>query len=194
MKDIQKSEIVAVIAVLALVLALANLYAVYNAMSEIESMHRRLESLEQAVERMTQEVIEYGEMRNLTQYSFIYISTSEMQIIAKDQDTEVVHFWFDEEMAIFSVNLPINTTYRLDIYANSGTQTPWIKGSALEIIIDGRSWGIVKFTTEEWSWQYLGIWQMSAGSHEIKLINREDGELWDTNVAFDQVRILWLKE
>ena len=194
MKDIQKSEIVAAIAVLALILALANLYAVYNAMSEVEHIHRRLESLEQAVERMTQEVIEYGEMRNLTQYNFIHVSTSEMEIIANDQNTEVVHFWFDGEMAILRVNLPLNTTYRLDIYANSGPQKPWIKGSALEIVINGRSWGIVKFTTEEWSWQYLGVWQMSAGSQEIKLINREEGDLWDTNIAFDQVRILWLKD
>lgn len=194
MRNIKNIDVVAVIAILALILTLANLYAVYNAMSEVEDIYHRLESLEQTVERMAQEIIEYGEMRNLTQYNFIFIPASEMQVNAEDPNTEVIQFWQDGEMAIFNVNLLLNTTYRLDIYASSGPQEQWIKGSALEIIIDGQSWGIIKFTTEEWSWQYLGIWQMRGGSHEIKLINREGGELWDTNVAFKQVRVMWLKE
>ena len=106
-----------------------------------------------------------------------------------------ITFIGDGEVAIINVTLPLNTTYQLDIYSYSGPQKTTTRGSALEIIIDDQSTdNIVSFTAEEWNWEYLGTWQMQAGSHVIKLVNREGGELWDTNVYFTKVRILWLKE
>lgn len=182
-------------AALALILALANMYTTYNIMSEVENLRRDMDFLEQSVERI---IIE--EIGNLTRYNFMFISTSEMQIVGGHEPwanagPETVSFWSDGEMAIFNVNLPLNTTYRLDILANSGPQRkPEKKGSALEIVIDGQSWGIVTFTTEEWSWEYLGIFPMYTGLHEIKLISREGGALMDTDITFNRVRILWLRE
>lgn len=191
----KKIDIAVVMAALALILASASMYTVYNIMDEVDNMYAEILKIEQSVEHKLQEVMGNIELWDQMQYNSIIIPTSEMNIIARPEVRgKVVRFRYDGDMAIIDMELSLNTTYRLDIYAYSGTQKETTRGSALEIICDGESWGIVAFTAEEWNWEYLGMGQMNAGRHEIKLINKESQELGDTNVDFTQVRIMWLKE
>lgn len=191
----EKSNIAVVMAVLALILAIASMYTVYNVMNEMDNMYPNILKIERSVEHTRQDVKGIKEMWNLSRYNWIIIPTSEMEIHAKwGVGNEIASFYGNGEMAIFDVKLPLNTTYRLEIYAYSGPQTSLTRGSALEIICDEQTCGIVNLTAEEWAWEYLGTWQWYAGRHEIKIINREGGPLGDTNIKFERVKIMWLKE
>lgn len=188
----KKNDIVKLTTAIALILAITNMYILYNTMSEIDNMYHKLLTVEQSVEHIRNEI--KGEFWNLTRYNFIITPTSEMEIHAiRDVEDGVAYFRYNGDMAIFNVTLPLNTTYRLDIYAWSDIQTQITRGSALEVLVDEQLWGIVTFTAEEWNWEHLGSEQMYAGRHEIKLILREGIQLGDTNIDFTRVRILWLK-
>lgn len=192
----KKSDVTTVMAALALIFAIVNMYTVFNIMNELDNMYPDMLTLEQSVEHIRQEVEGIKRFWNLSRYNFIYIQIPEMEIYAQAEvDNGEAHFYYNGDMAIINVTLPLNTTYMIDIYAYSGPQTSLTRGSALEIICDGESWGTVTFTAEEWKWEYLASWQMYAGQHEIKLISREGGELaQDTDINFKRVRIMWLKE
>jgi len=114
----------------------------------------------------------------------IFISTKEMDFVGLDSPPEpVAEFWHNDDSATFNVNISKAANYTMLIHAKS-----WIK-SALELVIDGKSKGIVTFTADDWSYIELVTFYFDSGSHEIKLVNREGGDLGDTNVVFDKVII-----
>jgi len=92
-------------------------------------------------------------------------------------------FWHNDDSASFNVSIVNNTNHTIMIHAKSITK------SALELVIDDSSKGIMTFAADDWSYTELGTFYFDSGSHEIKLVNREGGNLGDTYVVFDQVII-----
>ena len=56
-------------------------------------------------------------------------------------------------------------------------------------MIDGTSKGIKSFCADDWEYVELGTFHLEVGTHEIKIISREGGDLGDTNIVFDQIVI-----
>ena len=191
---IKKINVFIVVSILALLLSIANLYAVYNIMEEVDNMYTNMMYIKESVEQKIQEVMDNLNVWEKMKSDFIIIPTSEMVIQARPEMLgDVVRFYYKNDMAILNVYLPLNTTYRFDIYAYSRLgQTKM--GSALELIIDGESWGIITFNNKEWNWAYLDMIQMNAGKHEIKIINQEGQELGDRDTEFTKIRIMWLEK
>jgi len=67
----------------------------------------------------------------------------------------------------------------------------WLTNSAVKSVLKKEPSESV--ARAHWNWKYLCTKQLYAGQHQIKLINREGGQLGDRNIIFTKVRIMWLK-
>jgi hypothetical protein len=136
--------------------------------------------------------IEAGVFQGVSIYSrpsrIIHVYTNTMKFVGLDSPPgdPVALFWQNNDSATFNINILKPTNYTLVIHAKSSMN------SALEILIDGESKGIKTFSEYEWNNVELGTFHMRLGSHEIQIVNRENEETGDTNVAFDKF-IIWEK-
>jgi len=114
----------------------------------------------------------------------ILVSIKNMSFIGLDSPPgePVAEFWHNDDSATFDINVSKATNYTIAIHAKSSN-------GALELVIDGSSKGIKTFIEHDWTNVELGTFYLDSGLHEIKIINREGGDLGDTNVVFEQVAI-----